>query len=91
MGCGGKGDNLAFGGIKSNERGACSTPADGTMVDKEYIAQARLAIGLDIGEAGVGIAIDLTGMVWCLAVLSTPTKGDLFAPLEVAEDFLAEL
>ena len=71
--------------------GASSTPADGTIVDKEDIAHAGFAIGLDIGEAGISVAIDLTGMMWCLAVLSTPSKGDLFAPLEVAEDFLAEL
>ena len=68
-----------------------STPADGTIVDKEDIAHARFAIGLDIGEASVSIAINLTGVMWCLAVLSTPTKGDLFAPLEVAKDFFAEL
>ena len=59
MGCGGKSDNFAFGGIKSNKRGACSTPADGTIVDKEDITHARFAIGLDIGEAGVSVAINL--------------------------------
>ena len=56
---GGEGYNFALSGAECDKGGASGSPAHSAVVDDKDVVHARKSIRLDIGKAGVGIAIDV--------------------------------